>query len=184
MQRIFIGTGLFAAMVFAAPTAQAQQRSMLTFGVSGGLTVPNGDLGDFQTSGLNLNGHIILKPSATPFSLRGDLGYWTTGSKTILGQTSPIQGNTNWLTLTGNAVYAFEGAKDAVLVPYVIGGLGLYNASRGIGNGTNVGINGGGGVTFKLSGFDAFAEGRLHNVFAGDGSVRLIPVSFGIIFRP
>lgn len=184
MQKILVGAGLLAAIVLAAPTAQAQKKSALLYGVSGGLTVPIGDLGDVQKSGLNLNGHVVFKPSSTPFSLRGDVGYWTTGSKVIRGTTVPIQGNTNWLTLTGNAVYAFEGAKDAVLVPYIIGGLGLYNASGGIGDGTNVGINGGGGVTFKLSGFDAFAEGRLHNVFADGGSVRLIPVSFGIIFRP
>ena len=84
-------------------------------------------------------------------------------------------GGLNWFTINANAVYNFEGAKDATFVPYVIGGVGLYNAGRGIG--TNFGFNAGGGVTFKLAGFDAFTEARFHNVMATGGSARLIPVS-------
>ncbi|MDZ7631797.1 MAG: hypothetical protein U5K74_10735 [Gemmatimonadaceae bacterium] len=74
------------------------------------------------------------------------------------------------------------GAKDATFVPYVIGGVGVYNGTEGIG--TKFGINGGGGVTFKLSGFDAFAEARFHNIFTDGFSSRIIPVSFGINFQP
>jgi opacity protein-like surface antigen len=186
MKKLLVGATVFAAIVGAASAAQAQQQnSGLVFGVSGGLTMPIGDLGDTRGSGFNVQGHASLKPESMPFALRGDLGLWTTPGKTVTpiggGQSASYEGIT-WFTANANAVFNFEGAKDATLVPYVIGGVGIYNGSQNVG--TKLGINGGGGVTFKLAGFDAFAEARLHNVFAEGGSARLIPISFGVHFKP
>jgi hypothetical protein len=183
MKKLLVGAAMFAAFAAAAPMAQAQRDGDLIFGVSGGLTLPVGSLGDVQGSGLNLQGHATLKPSSTPFSLRGDLGLWTTGGKSFsrLGLAGSTRGVT-WFTGNVNAIYIFEGSKDDAFVPYVIGGVGLYNGSQGFG--TNAGINGGGGVTFKLAGFDAFAEGRFHNIFTDGPSSRIIPLSFGINFKP
>ncbi len=185
MKTILVGVAMFSAFAAAAPMAQAQvQRDgSLIFGISGGLTLPVGSLGDVQGSGLNLQGHATLKPGSTPFALRGDLGFWTTGGKTFnrLGVSGSTESVT-WFTGNVNAVFNFEGSKDATFVPYVIGGVGLYNGSQGFG--TKAGINGGGGVTFKLSGFDAFAEARFHNIFTDGNSSRIIPLSFGINFKP
>ncbi len=183
MKKILVGAAMFSAFVAAAPVAQAQQSGGLVFGISGGLTLPIGDLGDVQGSGLNLQGHATLKPSSTPFALRGDVGFWTTGGKNFnrLGVSGSTE-SVNWFVGNVNAIYNFEGSKDDTFVPYVIGGVGLYNGSQGFG--TKAGINGGGGVTFKLSGFDAFAEGRFHNIFTEGSSSRIIPLSFGINFKP
>ncbi len=185
MKKLLVGAAVLAAISAAAPTAQAQQKSALTFGISGGLTVPVSDLGNTQGSGFNIQGHAGLKPESIPFGLRGDLGLWTTPGKTV---TSPGGGSNasydgiTWFTANVNGVFNFEGAKDATFVPYVIGGVGIYNGSEGIG--TKFGVNGGGGVTFKLSGFDAFAEARFHNIFTDGFSARMIPISFGINFKP
>jgi hypothetical protein len=185
MKKILVGAVMFAALVAAAPTAgaQVQRDGDLIFGFSGGLTLPVGSLGDVQGSGFNLQGHATLKPGSTPFALRGDLGLWTTGGKSFnrLGVTGDTKGVT-WFTGNVNALYNFQGSKDDTFVPYVIGGVGLYNGSQGFG--TKAGINAGGGVTFKLSGFDAFAEGRFHNIFTDGSSSRIIPLSFGINIRP
>lgn len=183
MKKLLVGAAVFAAFVAAAPAAHAQQNSGLVFGISGGLTVPVGDLGDVQGSGLNLQGHASLKPSNLSIGLRGDLGFWTTAGKTFnrLGVNAKTDGVT-WVTATANAIYNFDGAKDATFVPYIIGGVGLYSGSRGFG--TKFGANAGGGVTFKLSSFDAFAEARFHNVFTEGGASRIIPLSFGINFKP
>ncbi len=185
MKKILVGAVVFAAIAAAAPAAQAQQQGNVTFGISGGLTLPVGDLGDVQGSGYGLMGHAGIKPASSPFALRADLGIVTASGKTV----EPIGGGSGFTTqqitfttLNANAIYNFEGAKDATFVPYVIGGAGIYNGNRGIG--TKFGINGGGGVTFKLSGFDAFAEARFHNIFAEGGSARIIPVMFGINFKP
>ncbi len=188
MKKLLVGATVFAAMVATAPMAQGQSSSSsspVTFGISGGLTAPIGNLSNTNGMGFNLQGHATLKPSSVPFALRGDVGFWTTPGKTvtpIAGGPSSSYSGINWFTVNANGVYNFEGAKDAVLVPYVIAGVGFYNGTQGIG--TNFGINGGGGVTFKLSGFDAFAEARFHNIFTNNSSARIIPISFGINFKP
>ena len=187
MTKIHAGAALFAAMIAAAPAAQAQSTndSAIRFGASLGATVQIGRLGDTQNTGFHVQGHATLRPSSLPFALRGDVGYWTTPGKNI----TPIGGGTttgykavNWFTANANVVYNFEGARDATFVPYILGGVGVYNGSNNVGSA--FGVNGGAGVTFRLSGFDAFAEARLHNVFTDGASSRLVPVSFGITFRP
>lgn len=187
MKKFLAGAAVFAAMLGGASAVQAQKATDggQIYGFSGGLTIPNGTLGDINGTGLNLQAHATLKPSSIPFALRGDLGLFTTSGKTLPGTGStagPNYSGATFFTLNANGVYNFEGAKDATFVPYVIGGAGLYAANGG--RGTKFGINAGGGVTFKLSGFDAFAEARIHNVFSDGYSSRLIPISFGIMFKP
>lgn len=184
MRKLLIGAAVFAAMVAGAPTAQAQSSSSspVTFGFSAGLTQPIGRIGDQQSSGLNVQAHAGLKPNSLSFGLRGDAGFWTLGGKTVVGGISGSNSSRTLFTISGNAIYNFEGAKDATFVPYVIGGVGIYAGNRNFG--TQFGLNAGGGVTFKLAGFDAFAEGRFHNIFGNGGSARIIPLSFGIMFKP
>ena len=184
MKKILVGAAVFAAMVGAAPVVQAQSKSGPQFGISGGLNLPLGDLGDGYGTGLNVQGHASYKPSSSgAFSLRGDAGLWTQSGKTVrVGGISGSNPSLTLFTVNGNLVYNFEGAKDAIFVPYVIGGAGIYTGNRNFG--THLGINAGGGVTFKLAGFDAFAEGRFHNIFGDGGSARIIPLSFGIMFKP
>jgi hypothetical protein len=163
--------------LFAAITSAAEaQTSKVSYGGSIGLTQPLGKLGDVSRSGFHLQGHAQYEPSSLPFSWRADVGYWTLGQKTVgsvqLGNARTI------ITLTGNAVYNFDTAKDATFVPYVIGGAGFYSGNQNFG--TNFGINAGGGVTMKLAGFETFGEARLHNVFGDGSSVRLLPLSFGV----
>ncbi|MBC7842617.1 MAG: hypothetical protein H7099_09900 [Gemmatimonadaceae bacterium] len=183
MKRILVGAAVFAAMVGTASSVQAQSTSGPQFGISGGLNLPIGDIGNGFSTGFNLQAHASAKPSSFPLGLRGDAGLWTLGGKTV--SSGGISGSNPSLTLftvNGNVVYNFEGAKDATFVPYIIGGAGIYSGNRNFG--TQFGVNGGGGVTFKLAGFDAFAEGRFHNIFGNGGSARIIPLSFGIMFKP
>ena len=183
MKNFFAGAVVVAAMLGSTSGARAQVNSSSRFGVSGGLTLPIGSLGDGVGTGFNIQGHASMKPSAFPLGLRGDVGLWTNSGKTV--KAGGITGSNPSLTLftvNGNVVYDFESAKDATFVPYVIGGAGIYSGNHNFG--THFGINGGGGVTFKLAGFDAFVEGRIHNVFGDGGSAREIPVSFGIMWKP
>jgi hypothetical protein len=53
---------------------------------------------------------------------------------------------------------------------------------------TRFGINGGGGVTFKLGSMvSGFIEGRVDNVFTEKGAIdtdqiQIVPVTFGLVF--
>jgi len=183
MKKIIGGAALFAALLAVAPTAQAQNSSGLSYGVSGGLILPVGKLGDEQGSGFNLQGLVTLKPNSIPLAFRGELGAFTVAGKTptvrVGGNATP---SVTWVSAIANAIYAFEGSKDDTFVPYIIGGIGLYSATKQFG--TGVGVNAGGGVTFKLSGFDAFAEARFHNISSDFYTSRMIPITFGINFKP
>lgn len=187
MKKILVGAAMFATLAAVASTAQAQaQRSSgIVFGVSGGLNVPIGTLGDTQGSGFGLMAHVTARPGSLPFALRGDAGFLTTPGKTITpigGGTTTKYSGVTWTTVNANAVFNFQGEKDATFVPYVIGGVGIYNGTQGVGS--KFGVNGGGGVTFKLSGFDAFTEARFTNVFTDGSSSRMIPITFGVNFKP
>jgi hypothetical protein len=183
MKKIVAGAAVLAALIGTVSTARAQSTDGPQFGISGGLTLPIGSLGDGYGSGFNVQGHYNKKLGSIPAAFRADAGLWTNSGKTVsIGGISGSNPSLTLFTVNGNLVYNFEGAKDATFVPYVIGGAGVYTGNRNFG--TNFGINAGGGITFKLAGFDAFTEARLHNVFGNGGSARLIPVSFGILFRP
>jgi hypothetical protein len=68
--------------------------------------------------------------------------------------------------------------------PYLIGGGGYYSRKDDQANtsSNNFGINGGIGAMFPLSGFNAYVEARIHDVFTEGSSTQFIPVTFGILF--
>jgi opacity protein-like surface antigen len=86
--------------------------------------------------------------------------------------------------VTGNLEYSIP--SDAV-TPYLIGGAGLYNAAvnlPGFGSGSSnkFGWNIGGGIKLPLSGFDTFLEARYNQVQGNGGSLKFIPITFGVMF--
>ena len=62
MKRALGACALIAAI--AAPAALSAQSSdkTVSFGVSGGLSLPMGDLGDVAKSGYNITGHVFFCP--------------------------------------------------------------------------------------------------------------------------
>ena len=91
------------------------------------------------------------------------------------------------VTLVAAGAIGFGTTRDA---PYLIAGLGAYNRSSGSSafgyNGrTAVGINGGAGLRFPLSGLSTFFEARYHLMLgsAAEGTdYQFIPITFGISF--
>lgn len=176
-----------AALVALPAMASAQESRPVSFGVSGGLSLPVGDLGDGYDSGFNVTGHIGYKPAMfTNLSFRGDVSFDKWGSK-VLDDVS-----TRVLGVTANAVYAFPQTTPGVVRPYVLGGVGFFNGkSSGTVAGqslddsdssTDLGIQLGGGVNFQLSGFATFVEAKFVNVFGDGSSARFIPITFGVKF--
>ena len=116
-----------------------------------------------------------------PIGARLEIGYNGLGYKGGGGDVRIITG-------TANAIFNFGMTKDA---PYLIGGLGAYNRSSGsgtLGYGTSttaLGLNGGAGLRFPLSGLSTFFEARYHMMLgnAADGTnYHFIPITFGIVF--
>ncbi|HEY5086393.1 MAG TPA: outer membrane beta-barrel protein [Gemmatimonadaceae bacterium] len=181
----------FAAIVVIAASsagvAGAQGATSMTkpfsLGISGGASIPTGDLSNYTNTGYNVGGHIALGTPALPISFRGDVNYDNFGAKG--------SGNSNehiW-SYTANAVY--EVPTMTGIRPYVIGGIvgfmPVYSASQGNStytqsNGTSFGFDVGGGLTIPLSGFNAFVEARYNRFNDGGGTTSFVPITFGIMF--
>ncbi len=197
-----------ATAMFATP-ADAQLSSAVRpvkFGVAFGGTIPRGNDESLFTDGLktgyHVQGQIAFQPAFVPFGLRAEVMY----HKLDLEQTVEgieVTGDLRLLAGTLNGLFSFGPALSPVR-PYLIAGVGLYKSdatARAEGqelevDATDFGINGGLGVEFKLAGFSAFAEGRIHHLFvdgndefppntpyeSADKHFRFIPLTFGIMF--
>jgi opacity protein-like surface antigen len=188
MLRAFRVAGL--AAIVAAPallSAQSTSDKPLSFGISGGLSQPLGDLSDAASSGFVVAGHVFFKPaSIQALRFRGDVSFDKWGAK---DGVSSVDASFQSIGVTANAIYDVQ--TSSMTRPYLIGGAGLFNYKTLVNLGpttgstpssTDVGVQVGGGLTFALAGFDTFVEAKFVNVF-GDGSSRTwIPVSFGVRF--
>jgi opacity protein-like surface antigen len=184
MKRALRACALIAAI--AAPAALSAQTSdkPVTFGVSGGLSLPLGDGSEEVNTGYNITGHLFYKPATLKsLRLRADVSFdrW---------DYDGIDANTRALGVTGNVVYDFPSSSTSMVRPYLIGGVGLYNSKASVDIGviegstsdTNLGLQVGGGLTFQLSGFSTFAEAKFVNVLTEGGSTRFAPITFGVRF--
>ena len=184
--RAICAVGTFALL---PAIAGAQDSKPISVGVMGGLALPMGDLADGVESGYNITGNIYLRPSASRFMFRGDVGYESFGGK---GSNSVAGFDLNVLSVTGNIILPLASTTaEGSIRPYVIGGGGLYRskadgtgAASGISTdaSNDFGIAVGGGLEFRLAGFSTFAEARFVNVFGDGDSSRCIPITFGIRF--
>ncbi len=169
-----------AALVALPAISQAQTTRPVTFGVSGGLSAPMGNLGDFVDAGYNVTGHIWFKPaSLNSLGFRGDVSYdnW----KYKVGNV-----NARNLGVTGNIILQ-PSARQSSVVPYFIGGGGLFSGKSYTANNSSVtssdlGVQAGGGIEFRLAGFSTFAEVKFVNVFSDNESTNWVPITFGIKF--
>jgi hypothetical protein len=145
------------------------------FGLGVGATMPTGDFGTADKMGVNILGVFEAPLANSPLYLRVDGLYSSTAHE--VGS-----GNTSLLGATVNALYHFS-APNASARPYALGGLGLYNADFGVGESqTKLSFGAGGGVTFNLAGFSAFAEARYMSIQTSGASTSFIPISVGLMF--
>lgn len=185
MTRALRAFGFIAALAVPAALSAQSTNKTVSLGVSGGLSLPMGDFGEGLNSGYNITGHVYFKPaSLQAIRLRGDVSFdrWAVDGAG--------DANSRALGFTGNVVYDFPTQSTSMVKPYVIGGLGLYNNKSSVniggadfsGSDTNLGLQAGAGLTFQLSGFSTFVEGKLVNVFSDGSSARFVPITFGVRF--
>ncbi|CAN5704025.1 hypothetical protein BH23GEM11_BH23GEM11_17070 [soil metagenome] len=173
LSRIAAASLLFLAL--GAGSLEAQQRNF-TVGVSGGAVFPVGDLSDLFETGLQVGGLVeTASLGGLPFGVRGEADYLTFSEGAL---------SSRFLSGRVNAVLPFMTAPDAR--PYFIAGAGLYNVRFETGasdtSDSRVGINAGVGINYAIGGLNTFVEGRFHNVFTDDDSLRFIPLTIGIRF--
>ena len=186
MRRYALGFAVLA-LVWASP-ADAQLRSY-SLGVSGGLSMPLSDMGKAANPGFNVAGHFKLRPgSFTNLSFRGDLSYdrWGVKDEALLAGASSATARV--IGISVSAVYELPSA--GMTNPYILGGVGnfgrkfSYQFPNGASNRDDsaIGIQGGFGLGFSLSGFSTFLEARFVNLMTDPTSTQYLPVVFGIEF--
>ncbi|MEO6864921.1 MAG: outer membrane beta-barrel protein [Gemmatimonadaceae bacterium] len=176
-----------AIAVSGAVVAGAQGVTSATkpfsLGISGGASIPTGDLSQFANTGYNVGGHVALGTPALPISFRGDVNYDNFGAKGTGSSNAHI-----W-SYTANAVY--EVPTMTGIRPYVIGGIGGFTPGNSYTSGgttvtatsgTKFGFDVGGGLTIPLSGFNAFVEARYNRYNDGGGTTSFVPITFGVMF--
>jgi hypothetical protein len=185
-----LGAAVAAALVTGTAGAQT---SRPTFGISGGLALPTGDLNKGYKSGYDIAANVGFHPTGQSFGVRVEGAF----NQFALKGTNTSNAHTNIFDVTGNIVVGTAAAPGTIR-PYLIGGVGVYNVKNeaSVGNvsvstsATKFGFNGGAGLDLPLSGIAAFVEARFHYVLTGSGSsdsnigynASFVPIVVGVRF--
>ena len=171
-------TALVAGLIVVPTLASAQTK----INIAGGASAPVGSLGDLTGIGYNASGGVNFGGTTLPVTIRLEGGINSFSFK------NNVDGDIRIITGTANAIFNLSKTPDS---PYLIGGLGAYNRRRTSNNfafdsgKTSLGISGGGGLRFPLSGISTFFEARYH-VMLGDSNTasnyQFVPITFGIMF--
>ena len=177
MRRIWIGL-VVAGVSLTGAQLSAQAAKPLTVGIAGGAAIPLGDLADLYNTGYNGTVSLGLSSLGTPLGLRFEGMYNKVLGRDDVGNPPDAR----IVAGTANLVYGLPGVG---IRPYLIGGAGYYGLKPDVDNiesENKLGLNGGIGAMFPLSGFNTFVEARLHHVFTDVSSTQFVPVTFGILF--
>jgi hypothetical protein len=169
-----VRSALVLAAILALGPALAHAQRPIQIGIAAGGSIPMGDLADDTDTGYHVTGVAEIAPLLMPFGVRAELTF----NQLKVKDTSD---NLNLFGLTGNAVFGLPGI---VVSPYLIGGIGYYNSkfTNFSDSSNDFGLNGGAGVKFRLGGLSTFGEIRYHNVFNDAGDLRVLPITFGLLF--
>ena len=164
---------LAAGLLAVAPSALHAQ----SISLAGGLSLPVSDMGDVYQSGYNGTLGVNFGAPLIPVGARIE------GSINGFNQKGSGSGDLRVLSATANATFGMG-------LPYLIGGLGYYNARIKTTVGTltaedsesGAGFNIGAGLSFPLPALSPFVEVRYHQMLGDNDGIKFIPITFGIKF--
>ena len=195
------GAAVGVAMMALAASPLAAQKAGLGLGASVGANVPNGKFADGAQTGLVVNGFVGV--GTGKFGLRGEL-FWSrsdldnafirkVGNSVLPSNGSAdVSGNVNLVGGVANLVLPLS---QSMIKPYVIGGVGVYRrrVAQDIGGTvdefqslretqTDVGYNGGVGLSIGGLGPSLFIEARYVSVATSPDRTKFVPVVIGFTF--
>jgi hypothetical protein len=177
---VVLGAVLMATVGAAPAVAQGAK-----FSVGGGLTLPMGDFGDAASTGWHGLAAVGFQPANLPVGFQIDGMYQRFGFDDL---PDDFDAHLQVIQGTANVVYTFVTAEESTFHPYLIGGVGLYNAKTtgdDVPDGesdTDFGINAGAGFDFQAGNVGLFVEGRFHNIFSDPDNTNFIPITVGVRF--
>lgn len=191
---------LAVAVAALAPAAGAQQRAprALSVGLGAGGTVPVGDFANDVKTGVHALGYLQYQPAGEgPWAVRAEAQYnlarYTDDFLVDVGATPDDDLENKVLYVGASALYHVH--TGSAVRPYLIGGLGLYELTASLTDGSGIstsdsesgfGFNGGAGLRFGGA-VGVFIEARFHqfSITPRGGlksTSRFIPVSIGVNF--
>jgi opacity protein-like surface antigen len=209
MRRIAYGATAVALGVMAGVSTAAAQRPYemesgstrpISIGIGGGVSVPVSDYKKSFDNGFNGQGFIRFNLPGLPISPRIDFTWQRLDMKDVETGVPGVGTVDGYNQILGGLANLTYGLSAGPIRPYILAGLGVYNlkfqqeSEDGGGSfdesETKFGVNGGAGITFRLGRIAAYLEGRIDNVWTSDDqdveenlkTVRVIPVTFGIVF--
>lgn len=173
-----LAAALAALVALAAPSnAEAQLR----LGLGGGPSMPSGDFDDMVDAGWHALAVVAVRLPLSPIALRGDLLHQR------LPGTGDAEASVYFQQTAAGVSVSVSPLPLPIVQPYLIGGLGMYRSSYEGDEGvvevnTELGANVGAGMRVNLLAFEAFVEARYHQILAGSGAPRTVPVTIGVLF--
>ena len=168
------------ALVAAPRVSHAQLGALkpIQLGIAGGAAQPMSDLSNGAKLGYNGTVAMAINLPFIPVGLRIDGAYNQFAAKVAGGAKLHV------MSATGNVVWRLPSIGVS---PYLIGGAGLYvPAVTAPGSASvsenHLGWNAGAGINLPLTVFKAFVEARYNSYSTDTGSVKFVPVTFGIMF--
>lgn len=180
MKRSVLGVAIGLALV--ATTANAQSivpvAKPVNFGISGGLTMPTGQFGDFFNSGYNVSGMLQFQGPMWPVAIRVEAQYQDFGAKGGI--------DVNSKTIGGLANLLYYIPTSSIVRPYLTGGLGYFHVKVDGGEESasenDLGYDLGGGLEFRLTGMSTFVEANWQAIRMDGESLNSFPIRVGIKF--
>ncbi len=181
------GSTALAGLLFASTLSFGQARP-LQLVISGGLTLPAGDLGNLHDSGFHYDASLLLNLPGLPVRIRPEFSLTQLKLKDNLTGNGSADDVTSMYAALGNLEFPLVGGL------YVLAGGGLLSLSLPEGASTGAGesarklaLEAGAGLRFQLAAVSGFIEARMGTASYNQGKfgfskAQFIPVSFGLAF--
>jgi hypothetical protein len=171
-----VATSLILSSFLLLPRHVSAQ-SPAKFGLEAGASVPVSAYGSDKHTGYHLGILVDIQTPLPVFGFRIEGAYH---EMKYSGSPSKAQ---IW---TAAADGELKIPTSTPLLPYVIGGVGIYSSDRssllvGTGYRTQAGVNIGGGLRLGLGTATVFVETRYHRAI-GTEPIRLVPITIGMLF--
>ena len=172
----------FALAVFTVLCASSPLEAQSTrIFLGGGIGIPLGTYDDVVKVGWEGTAGVSFQPASLPVGIQVD------GAFAQFSDETPLDIKNQLIYGTADARYQFASAAGSRFLPYLIGGLGVYNSkSTGDdaleGSTTKAGLNLGAGFDFGAAGTALFVEARWHNVFLEGDNLKFLPITVGVRF--
>jgi hypothetical protein len=177
-------------VVFLAGKLNAQGIDQFSFGLAGGVAVPDGQLSDVTKTGASGALMLAMGNIGSPFGVRFDAMYSWLPGRDSPADSLAATGDARILGLNGNLIFSLVGVDTRLYSIMGIGAYGYRPKASGARNADDFGWNAGLGVWLPMIG--GFIEARYHTFYRalpdpvsgarGKRSAKFIPITIGFLW--